>query len=65
MRCIYVSIPKWLLILTLTYVMFASLLDDNIVLAGLSMFVIFYVDIIGDMVCDYIKEKNAQKGLFD
>ena len=63
MRCIYVSITKWLIIVALTYIMFATLLIGNIVTAGLAMFAVFYVDMIGDIFCDYIRRKNAQREL--
>ena len=63
MRCIHVSITKWLIIVALTYIMFAALLSGNILVAGLSMFAVFYVDMLGDIFCNYIRRKNAQREL--
>ena len=63
MRCIHVSITKWLIIVALTYIMFAALLSNNIFVAGTMMFVLLYVDLIGDIACDYIRRKNAQREL--
>ena len=61
MKCIYVSISKWLMIVLWVYMMFVALLSNAIVAALISMFIIFYVDLIGDKVCDHIRKKNAKR----